>query len=98
MRWQVCFLSIICLILQYQLWLAPGGVMSISKMRQQIRSKKSKIAQLERANDQIRENIRHLAHGLDSIETVARRNLGLIKQGEVYYQVVETRSKKTRSF
>lgn len=79
-------------LLQYELWFATGGLYSAYRLQQGILEKQVQNAQLAKRNEVMRANIDDLKHGKDALEEHARYDLGMIKKGEVFYQVVrETR-------
>ena len=45
-------------------------------------------AKLKQRNDALHADVEDLKHGQDAVEARARSQLGLIKPGEVFYQVV----------
>lgn len=76
------------ILLQHRLWFGNG---SIPKVRQLEKIKQEKILE----NDVLRERNRSLAAevldlktGLGAIEERARTEMGMIKQGETFYQIV----------
>lgn len=89
MRWIAVPLLLILALLQYRLWLGDGGVAELWQL-QAVRAER--LAD----NERLRERNRHLAaevkdlkSGLEAVEERARSELGMVKEGEVFYQVVE---------
>ena len=78
MRWLLVGLTALLLLLQYRLWLAGGG-----------------IAEAVRLNARIEEQqILELQNGSRVIEQRAREDLGLVKEGEIYFQFTDGTSKR----
>ncbi len=75
--------------LQYQLWLGQGGYQTLQRMQQQLAQQQEINRQLQQRNQILIAEIKDLKQGVAVIEEYARMELGLIKQGEVFYQIVE---------
>lgn len=84
----VIFVTLIAL-LQYPLWLGKGSWLRVWDLNRQITEQKDKNAALKLRNDTVDAEVRDLKHGFAAIEERARTELGMIKQDEVFYQVVE---------
>jgi cell division protein FtsB len=89
----VRLLTLIFLILiaslQYPLWLGKGSWLRVWDLNQQINAQKQANATLKTRNDTVDAEVRDLKHGYAAIEERARSELGMIKQDEVFYQVIE---------
>ncbi|WP_353570756.1 septum formation initiator family protein [Candidatus Albibeggiatoa sp. nov. BB20] len=75
--------------LQYQLWLGQSSYQNWQTMQQQLAQQQAINKQLQQRNRALIVEVKDLKHGLTVIEEYARMELGLIKQGEVFYQIVE---------
>ena len=89
MRWLAGGLLGLLLILQYRLWFADGGLAEANRLGQQLAEAENENASLTARNDRLTREVLALQGGNDAVEKNARENLGLIKEGEVYYQFVE---------
>jgi cell division protein FtsB len=78
-------LAIIGLILS---WLAFGerGFIHLYRMEKERQAYAEKIHALEKANNELLEQINRLQNDRDYIERLARKELGLVKQDEVIYR------------
>jgi cell division protein FtsB len=79
---------ILTLALVFFLWaLAPLG----ARLKQQgeIDALRAEKARVEAENTALRKDIRRLREDPSRIESLARKNLGLIKEGEEAYKVIE---------
>lgn len=79
-------LAILLAVLQYQLWFGAGGVVSIRTLNQSIATQTVSNDKLAERNRAVSADINDLQHGQQATEERARSQLGMIKQGEVYYQ------------
>ena len=89
MRWLAGGLFGLLLLLQYRLWFADGGLAEANRLGQQLAEAENENASLTARNDRLTREVLALRGGNDAVEKNARENLGLIKEGEVYYQFVE---------
>ena len=89
MRGLLVFLIAVFFFLQYELWFSNGGIVSALKHRHALALQQQKIDQAQEKNHQLASNIHDLKNGKQAVEGEARRELGMIKKGEVFYQVVK---------
>jgi cell division protein FtsB len=76
-------------LLQYPLWLGKGSWMRVWNVNQQIEAQKIKNKALNQRNTTLSAEVRDLKQGNAAIEERARSELGMIKQDEVFYQVID---------
>jgi len=81
-------LAAFILLLQYPLWLGKGGWLRVWGLERQVQEQKQANAALLQRNDALEAEVRDLKQGFEAIEERARYELGLIKQDEVFFQVV----------
>jgi cell division protein FtsB len=75
--------------LQYPLWLGKGSWLRVWDLNHQIENQKEKNEQLKARNDGMDEEVHDLKQGYGAIEERARSELGMVKQDEVFYQLVD---------
>lgn len=75
------------LLLQYEIWFAPGGLVSIWRVDQQVKRETALNQQLLARNQAIATEIHDLKNGSAAIEDHARTDMGMVKPGEVLYQL-----------
>lgn len=80
---------ILIALLQYPLWLGKGSWLRVWNVSQQIDEQKTKNASLKQRNETVRAEVRDLKQGTAAIEERARSELGMVKQDEVFYQVID---------
>lgn len=76
------------LLLQYPLWLGKGSWLKVWEMGKQVEAQKQTNELTQRRNAALDAEVRDLKRGTDAIEERARSELGMVKQGEVFFQVV----------
>ncbi len=89
MRWLMFGLLGLLLLLQYRLWFAEGGLAEANRLASQLEEAEAENATLSDRNAILTRELLALRSGDEAVEKNARENLGLIKQGEVYYQFIE---------
>jgi cell division protein FtsB len=86
----IAFVLLVLLIwLQYKIWLQDGGIPEVVQLQQEVEEVKTEVQQLQERNLSLDAEVKDLKKGLDAIEERARSEMGMIKKGEVYYQVIE---------
>ncbi len=88
MRILALILAAFIILLQYPLWLGKGGWLRVWSLDQQVQEQKEANARLSRRNGALDAEVRDLKQGFEAIEERARYELGLIKQDEIFFQVV----------
>ena len=76
------------LLLQYPLWLGKGSWLKVWELDRQVTEQKEANARLKARNDALDAEVRDLKEGLEAIEERARTELGMIKQDEIFVQVL----------
>lgn len=90
MRWNamivILFASIV--FLQYRLWFEVGGVRDMLTMKKQLAAQGQENDKLKQRNEELVFQIKRLQDSQDATESRARNELGMIKKGETFYQIV----------
>ena len=84
----IALVSMIAL-LQYPLWLGKGSWLRVWEINQQLISQRETNKEWTVRNAALDAEVRDLKQGYDAIEEIARSELGMIKQGEIFFQVVD---------
>ncbi len=85
----VAALAVLFVLLQYKLWFGEGSMMEVWRLDRAIATQTAENAQLRERNQALAAEVSDLKQGVEAIEERARRELGMIKKGETFYQVVE---------
>lgn len=88
MRWVTLILLALILLWQYPLWLGKGGWIKVWELDRQVDAQKKQNEQTRQRNAVLDAEVRDLKQGTGAVEERARSDLGMIKSGEVFYQVV----------
>jgi cell division protein FtsB len=81
-------LLLVFAILQYRLWFADDGLLNVFHLKRSITGLQAKNDEINKHNAYAAKEISALKKGGDAIENRARGDLGMVKKGEVFYQVV----------
>jgi cell division protein FtsB len=81
------FAGLIVLI-QYPLWLGKGGWLKVWDIDRQVSEQKVRNEKLVVRNASLDAEVRDLKQGSEAIEERARYELGMVKQDEVFFQIV----------
>lgn len=89
MRIWIAILVSLFFILQYDLWVGDGSLATVWRLQQSIdnQSKENKI--IADRNKALEAEVVDLKQGKDAIEERARSDLGMVKEGETYIQIVD---------
>lgn len=82
--------KIIIIIVVLGALLIYPGYLDLRKLNREIAELDSNIRELEETNENLRVELKALREDRFHIEKVARKNLGLIKPGEIIYKVVSS--------
>jgi cell division protein FtsB len=81
-------LLLILVGLQFRLWVGEGSLAEVASLRQQLAEQRAELADLHERNATLQAEVDDLKEGLAAIEARARSELGLIRQGETYFQLL----------
>ena len=90
MRVLTLTLAALIVLIQYPLWLGRGSWFRVWEVDQQIRAQRESNRQLQTRNIALEAEVRDLKVGLDAIEERARSELGMIRQDEIFFQMLES--------
>ncbi len=77
------------LLLQYPLWLGKGGWMRAWDLERQVDAQTKTNDGLKRRNAGLEAEVKDLKNGLEAIEERARFELGMVKDNEVFFQILD---------
>ena len=85
----IILLLLLLAFLAYKLLFGEGSVQDVWVLHQQVEFQRAQNSDLRERNAALEAEVRDLQQGLDAIEEHAREDLGMVKEGETFYQVVE---------
>jgi len=97
MRALAAVLAAFIVLLQYPLWLGKGGWLRVWDLDRQVGVQKAQNDQLKRRNDGLDAEVRDLKQGFEAVEERARTELGMVRQDELFVQVIPPRSAEAQA-
>ena len=88
MRFLPLILIALIALIQYPLWFGKGSWLRVLEVDRQLLAQKGSNAKLIARNGAMDAEVHDLKQGLDAIEERARSELGMVKQDEVFVQVL----------
>jgi len=89
MKILLAMLVLVLIALQLNLWVGDGSYSEILALEKQIEQQRQENMVLAERNQQLEGEVLDLKTGLDAVEERARSEYGMVKEGEVLYQIVQ---------
>jgi cell division protein FtsL len=82
------FLLLLCFILIFGFFTFFGdkGILHLFRLQKELARIKEANTKMEEENRRLKEEVRRLQHEKRYIEEIARKELGMVKEGEIIYQ------------
>ena len=90
MRTMLVILSVALVVLMYRYWLSDDGIREVWRLEQAVAEQQERNEQLRHRNSELEAEVADLKGGSDAIEERARAELGMKRDNETFYQVVES--------
>jgi len=75
--------------LQYRLWVGPGSLTELATLKRDVASQQVANRELATRNRLLEVEVADLEDGLDTVEEIAREELGMVRDGETFFLVIE---------
>lgn len=82
-------LLVVIAVLQHKLWLSDVGKLSEANLAAELETQSVQYQALQARNEDLTAEVVALKASPDALESRARRDLGMVKAGEVFYFVPE---------
>lgn len=89
LRWLLVLLVTLAVLLQAQLWLSDDGYRKTRELRAAVEQQRDLNDNLRARNKALDAEVLNLKQGLEAAEERARTDLGMIGDGETFFQVVQ---------
>ncbi len=76
-------------LLQYRLWFSDDGISELDRLETRLLRLKDEVARREERNASLEADVRDLKEGNAAVEERARQELGMIRDGEVFVQIID---------
>jgi len=94
MRLLLISLTALIVLIQYPLWLGKGGWLRVWDLSRQLDVALVKEQELKARNAKLASEVQDLKEGTGAIEERARYELGLVKDSEIFVQVLDDKDKQ----
>ena len=75
--------------LQARLWLGEGSLAEVWQLKKEIGHQQQENYQLSERNRRLAAEVKDLKQGLSAVEERARSQLGMVKEGETFYLIID---------
>jgi cell division protein FtsB len=86
MKILAAILGALIVLIQYPLWIGKGSWLRASQLETEVTNQKNKNAGFEVRNAALAAEVRDLKQGSEALEERARRELGMVKSDEIFFQ------------
>jgi cell division protein FtsB len=90
LRWLLLTLLFLLGVMQYRLWFAEGSFAEQHRLELQVEEQTRFNTELQARNAVLEREVLELQTGKKGVEQRAREQLGLVRKGETFYQIVDT--------
>ena len=97
MRLILICLTVLLLLIQFPLWLGKGGGLHVWDLDKQVVAAQKKNDELKARNAKLDSEVQDLKQGTGAVEERARFELGMIKDNEIFVQVLDPNAKANAS-
>lgn len=89
MKVAIAILLVLIIGLQYRLWVGEGSVAHKVALEEKIKQQQVENDILKERNRILALEVDALKNGLDAVEERAREQMGMVKEGETFFMIVE---------
>ena len=97
MRLILIVLAGLLILIQFPLWLGKGGWLKVWDLDQQVTAAQKKTDELKARNAKLASEVQDLREGTEAVEERARYELGMVKDGEIFVQILDANQKPAES-
>ncbi len=88
MRLLIAILLVILVQLQFRLWVGDGSLADVFALRQAVEAQRADNERRQARNAALEAEVLDLRQGEVALEERARTELGMIREGETFFQIV----------
>jgi len=85
----VAIIILLIVHLQYRIWVGDGSIAEIEAYQQRLDELKKQVEEKRQRNEALYAEVLDLRKGQEAIEERARDELGMIKEDETFFHVLE---------
>lgn len=94
-KWFIAVLILALIYLQYRLWIAEGSLATVVSLQNEISQQQEENRRLRERNRLLAAEVEALQTQDSAIEERSRTDLGLIKEGETFFMLVQPGSERS---
>ena len=92
MRIVTILLAVLLVSIQVPLWFGKGGWLRVAELERQLAAQRAVNTGLAERNAQVAAEVASLREGRGAIEERARHDLNMVREGEIFFQLVGSRA------
>lgn len=85
MKWILWGLASVLFVLQLRLWTGDGGIIEAIVLKRDVTKQEALVDQLKDRNTILEAEVKDLKNRLEALEERARSDLGMVREGEIFY-------------
>ncbi|MEY3759613.1 MAG: Cell division protein ftsB [Pseudomonadota bacterium] len=89
MKYLLSIITLLIILLQYRLWQGDGGIAEITTLQLRLDDFKEQVEEKKQRNETLYAEVEDLRKGQEALEERARDELGMMREGETFFQVLE---------
>ncbi len=97
MRLLIVILGVLLVSVAYRLFVSEDGLREVRRLEAEVAAQRDENAEFERRNASLAAEVEDLEQGTAAVEERARDDLGMVRDDETFYQVVDDAPQGTRS-
>ncbi|AFT70218.1 Septum formation initiator subfamily, putative [Alloalcanivorax dieselolei B5] len=82
-------LALLLVVLQVRLWFGEGSLRHVATLKKEVQALSEQNHTLSERNRLMAADVRDLKEGSDAVEELARKDLGMIRDGETFFLILE---------
>jgi len=83
-------LVVLFVVLQYRLWVGEGSLAEVATLERDVEAQQQAIEKMKKRNMAMHAEIDSFKKDQDAVEERARSDLGMIREGEIYFQMPDS--------
>ena len=80
---------LLIILIQYPLWFDRGGWLDVFELQRDYEAQLEINQMLDKENNALLAEVNDLKNGTEAIEEKARDELGMIREGEIFFEVIK---------
>ncbi|MGQ9724259.1 MAG: cell division protein FtsB [Tepidimonas sp.] len=86
-RWVTALLLGLLAVIHVQIWFGRGSVAQVDALRRELAEQEQANEQARLRNERLAAEVQDLYEGVETVEEIARQELGMLKPNEIFVQI-----------